>query len=201
MKESFSETEEQILIGSLLGDGSLGVNSRNPRFTENHCLRQKEYLQWKSENLESLLHSFYYRKVSSNNKPHLGVGLRTQRDSRLLSYYEEFYQPKKVLSLKYLYKLKALGLAVWYQDDGNLKRGRISKICTQSFTLEEHHLLEKYFEKKWDISPTIHPRKRIDKKYYLHFPVKETRKLIDIIKPYIHPIMEYKIKIRPYVKN
>lgn len=201
MIESLSETEEQIIIGSLLGDGCLTVKRtyRNPLFQESHSIKQKEYIQWKGKNLKTLSPSIriYYNKVFFT----FGIRFRTRCDSRLLPYYKAFYQPKKILSLKYLQKLKSLGLAVWFQDDGGIdKKNRRARIATHNFTLSEHKLLKLYFEEKWSISPTIY-RREIDKKYHLCFTVKETGKLIDIIKSYIHPIMGYKIKIKPYINN
>ena len=41
---------QQILFGSLLGDGHV-TNELKARFSENHCLRQKDYLIWKKEDL------------------------------------------------------------------------------------------------------------------------------------------------------
>ena len=40
---SFSKESEQILIGSILGDGCIYLNGRWLRYTESHCIQQKEY--------------------------------------------------------------------------------------------------------------------------------------------------------------
>ena len=47
--ESLSKIEEQIIIGSILGDGCLVGNKRNPKFKENHSIKQEEYLRWKGD--------------------------------------------------------------------------------------------------------------------------------------------------------
>lgn len=43
---------QQILFGSLLGDGHV-TNETKPRFSEAHCLRQKDYLMWKKSIIQS----------------------------------------------------------------------------------------------------------------------------------------------------
>lgn len=66
----------------------------------------------------------------------------------------------------------------------------IAKV-TSIDSLKEHQIIKKYFEKVWDLNPTIGFR---DKKYYyLRFKQEDTRKLISIIKPFIPNSMKYKI--------
>lgn len=50
-------TAEQVIIGSILGDGSLrkrGINC-NTMFIEGHGIKQKEYLLWKAKILNFFL--------------------------------------------------------------------------------------------------------------------------------------------------
>lgn len=47
--------EEQVLIGSLLGDGNLTKRKGNKRgtiFSVSHCLKQKEYIEFKHDILK-----------------------------------------------------------------------------------------------------------------------------------------------------
>ncbi|MBD3261649.1 MAG: hypothetical protein GF334_08220, partial [Candidatus Altiarchaeales archaeon] len=46
--------QEQLLVGSLLGDGSLSApkNSKGARYSEGHSEKQKEYLRWKRDKLK-----------------------------------------------------------------------------------------------------------------------------------------------------
>lgn len=64
MIECFTEVQKQVILGSLLGDGSLSsikldykdpsgrTKAINSRFTEKHCIEQLEYLSWKSSILQ-----------------------------------------------------------------------------------------------------------------------------------------------------
>jgi len=45
------EKVKQVLLGSLLGDGRVGIypKYKNAIFVESHSLKQKEYLLWKKK--------------------------------------------------------------------------------------------------------------------------------------------------------
>ena len=43
-----SEDTHQILLGSLLGDGNLYIRKFSPRYSEMHCMEQKDYSDWKA---------------------------------------------------------------------------------------------------------------------------------------------------------
>ena len=99
-------------------------------------------------------------------------------------------------------ELDALGLAVWWMDDGNLsiyKGNRWGKLCTEYFNYEEHLLLQKYFKDKWNINVDIKLEK--GKYYFLRFNVTALRQLIKIIYKYVCeiPSMIYKIDMQNIV--
>ena len=43
-----NENTHQILLGSLLGDGNLYIRKFSPRYSEAHCMEQKDYSDWKA---------------------------------------------------------------------------------------------------------------------------------------------------------
>ena len=69
---SITPRQQEILIGSLLGDGHLAQTTRGYAFRVNHGLVQKEYVDWKYKELSSLTNSspniykstYYFRTVS-----------------------------------------------------------------------------------------------------------------------------------------
>ena len=122
----------------------------------------------------------------------------------------EGYIPKNTKTVPdwILNKLDARGIAVWYMDDGSinkrqLKNGDISNyICIHSNNFD-YEIQKKFVKKfnKYGITPTIHKTKKIY--YYLAFNKENSSKLLDLISPYIHESMQYKIDNRKdkYVWN
>ena len=53
MKQKLSERTNQIILGSILGDGSLKIQNkyRNARFSFRHSIIQQEYFFWKIREL------------------------------------------------------------------------------------------------------------------------------------------------------
>jgi hypothetical protein len=77
-------------------------------------------------------------------------------------------------------------------DDGSLNRNHLD-ISTYSFSLPEIHLLAEALESNFDLYAQYY-RDR-DKGFRMYFSVGETKKLIEIIKPFMIPTMYYKIGI------
>src|SRR3990172_10649913 len=53
--EKLSDIEYQIILGSLLGDGSAQFEITRARYSTNHSLKQKEYVDWLYNNLHRLI--------------------------------------------------------------------------------------------------------------------------------------------------
>jgi len=185
-----SSDEDQIILGSLLGDMYCGIHHtcKNAHIEEAHSKKQFSYLYWKLEKLSSLTFNLRKTKIGA-----------LHFDSRvhpiLNSYYRLFYKDgKKTVNRDILDKLDALGIAVWYMDDGSYPKNSYScTLHTNGFSHEENVLIKQWFEEKWDICPKITSfLKGIKRYYFLRFPAKESRKLIELIKPYIHQSMQYK---------
>lgn len=197
---SLSQANRQIILGGLLGDSYFNKERNFIRF--NHSDKQKEYLLWKMSffNQEDV-RGLYTRK---HKEGYLGYYFEFINKSH---NYDDFFafikknlytnEGRKKISLKYLKEIDALGLAIWWMDDGCLsihKGNRYGKLCTHCFNYEEHILLQKYFKNRWDIDVDI----KIEKGYYfLRFNVKGLKKLINIIYKYVCniPSMIYKIDL------
>ncbi|MEK6933135.1 MAG: hypothetical protein AABW56_05080, partial [Nanoarchaeota archaeon] len=131
------------------------------------------------------------RKLNGHNIETLELATATHY---VFNYYRKlFYKNgKKIITRDILNLLNPRSLAIWICDDGSYdnRQGYIV-LCTNSFTLEEHKIMQKYFREVWGLIPTIGFR---DKKYYyLRFKQEDSKKLIEIIKPFIPKFMKYKI--------
>jgi hypothetical protein len=180
---------QQILIGSLLGDGTLEKCKKNSSFYEAHCLNQESYARWKAEKL-SLLNPHIFYSYKNNLKE--SVRFHTKTFLVLNQYRNTFYPlGKKHVTKEILNQLEPLGLAVWIMDDGTYDyNGNRINIATEHLSYEEHLLMKEWFENKFNISPLIYKHKN---QFFISFGVKETKKLIEIIKLFIIPSMTYKI--------
>lgn len=199
---SITQRQQNIIVGSVLGDGSLALygRSKNAHFREHGCDKQKEYRQWKCDQLSSL--DF---KLDESGKLH------SPSHPIYTNLYNKFYTDKGV---KYINKENILllnhpiGLACLYMDDGTLVIDsscglnrkyffpRIA-IYTLCFSLDENILLQEHINNTFHIPFKL--KKRPDGKNYILELNRRNHILyfLDIVKPYVSkiPCMSYKIDI------
>ncbi len=187
-----NESEEQIIIGGLLGDLHCRIThtSKNARLEGGHSNIQLGYLQYKADLLNRLKLSIRFGRD--------GVYYGSKSFPCLNQYYSMFYfNDRKNVNLEILNKIDRLGLLIWYLDDGNYhKRDKCSRLHTNCFTYEEHLIMQGWFRQKWNILPSIYSFKDQTGKivHYLSFPVSETMKLHDLFKDFEIPeCMKYKL--------
>lgn len=198
-----NENTHQILLGSLLGDGSLSIQKWSPRFTESHCMEQKDYLEWKSNYLERDNIPLYKRRVIyKQNGKRINYPMwhiESKYIPQLFYYHYLFYSnKKKEINWKILQQLEPLGLAVWYMDDGSLytKRGTNEiSIATHCFPKEQLESVKYWIKFRWNIDITIRPSDNT-----IYIKANSIQKFINLIKPYVPKCMKYKIKINPIKK-
>jgi len=77
-------------------------------------------------------------------------------------------------------------------DDGSKYKNKGLKFCTNSFTLNEVKFLAKVLEDKYNLTTSIHKTGGINQ-YNIYIPKNSTIQLANIVKPYIHESMMYKI--------
>lgn len=205
VKSSLSLTNRQksIIIGSLLGDGTMrvGKNARNANFKVEHGLKQKKLVFWKYKELQNFVFtepkvSFRYNEDGSRYPK--SWWFRTIRHPELTEIYNEFYLKesfrtgKKIISGNDYIKsyLNPIALAVWVMDDGSFNRGIID-LSTYSFSLEDIKKLQSLFSEKFGLTPNFY--KDRDKGFRMYFSRQNTNALIQIISPYFIESMKYKV--------
>lgn len=193
-KYLLSDEEYQVLIGGLLGDGNITLSrSKNlARFIFAHSESQKEYCIWKTEILKNIM---YYERVfqrkehwdKRTNKTYISYFSYSKDMLLLKSFYDKWYiDSKKHICKDDLFNLNALGVAVWYMDDG-FKHKNCYYISTNCFSKEDLEIVKEYFLKKWNIKITI------NKQNIVYIPAKYRDSFTNIIKPYIHFNCLYKL--------
>lgn len=200
-----SKNVRDIILGSLLGDGSLAINPKykSPRFSFRHSIKQKEYFFWKVEMLKEICGESCYWLQGSEKKPD-GWGTAKYRfQSKALSSLTEIYNlthkrvsgTKVRVTRKWLNQLSPLSLAIWWQDDGSLvSDSRQGVICTDGFSLEEIEIIHQYFKNVLKIDTKIGRVSNQDKYRIWIRSSEELKKFLRIIIPHIFAkSMLYKI--------
>lgn len=205
IKKSFlSDRCKEILLGSLLGDGSLKIHKpyKNARFSFRHSIKQKNYFFWKVKQLEEISGKSHFWEQKPNSLG--GVMLRYQSEARedLTELYRLTNKHNHlVVKRKWLNQLTPLSLAIWWLDDGSLVgNGKRGVFCTDPFSLKEQKIMAQYLQKVWGIKTAIGKisRQRDGKsiEYYRLWirSSEELKKFLRIILPYV-PVAEMLPKV------
>ena len=204
MKTKITKESRNLLIGLLIGDGTI---SNNNVFKLAHSKEQKDYLEWKIKQLKD-------NGIRNN-------GLKTYVSSKGYNkgkevYYTQLniipfikvlrrivYKPfKKLGNRKLLNRLGAREIAIWYMDDGHINyrktnnkvHGFYIKIAT-CLPKEELQIIIDYFKEVWDIQFYMFHEGKKENSYSLCCGTKEGIKFINIVKPYVEQIPSMKHKI------
>lgn len=194
MTKSFLSNKcKEVLLGSLLGDGSLKINQsyKNARFSFRHSIKQREYFFWKVNQLKEISSELCWWEQKKNGLG--GIMLRYQSETleSLTKLYRLTHKKGSfVIRRKWLNQLTPLSLAIWWLDDGSLiTNGRRGVLCTDPFSYEEQKLLAQYLNKVWSVKVHIGKIKREyegkTKEYYRLWirSSEELQKLLRIILP------------------
>lgn len=199
MKTKFNKKSRNLLIGLLLGDGTI---SNNNVFKLSHTENQREYLEWKIKLLNSngIKNNGIKEYINTKGKKVLCTQLTVIPFIKVLRRI--FYKPKKILgNRKLLNRLSAQEIAIWFMDDGciNIRKSK-NKIhgfyirISTCVSAKELQIIIDYFKEVWDIQ--FYKISEGKGTYSLYCGTKEGKKFIDIIKPYVKqvPSMLYKIQ-------
>lgn len=203
MKTKINKESRNLLIGLLLGDGTI---SNNYVFKLSHCEQQRDYLEWKIKLLgnNGIRANGIKEYVSTcgynSGKKVLYTQLSIIPFIKVLR--RVFYRPKKILgNRKLLNRLSAQEIAIWYMDDGciNIRKsknkihGFYIRIAT-CLPEKELQIIIDYFKEVWNIS--FYKISEGKGTYSLCCGTKEGIKFINIVKPYVQqvPSMIHKIQ-------
>jgi LAGLIDADG DNA endonuclease family protein len=192
--DCLTEEQDQLLLGSLMGDGCLmtrGGAGTWPYFSETHCAAQQSYIAWKTDVLRPFGAKLRPRPPR-NNRP--GVWqMTTGHQPAFVEYRLAFYPMgiKVVPEIVYA-RLGALGIAVWLMDDGSVNQKlRNAILSTDCWPLETQVRLCDWFATRWNLHPVPQFQKSKGT-YQLRFRVDDTRALLDLVSPFVHPLFHEK---------
>ena len=190
-QEQELEHAKDIIVGSVLGDGSLrqiGRHTTSLRLGHNNS--QYDYLRWKSKLLTGA-YSFTKEEHAKNNS----TKLASSPDYRLELLRQQAYGDKTKKfnnNWRDFCNCGPLAAAIWYMDDGTFSgtyekwgHGK-AEICAKSMTQEMREAAADWLEELCGARPTVTHRS-------LLFSGERTNKFHKMIAKYVPTSMEYKI--------
>lgn len=185
---SLTPTQHAVLVGSLLGDGTLRrqEGKRNALLEVNHAFEFRTYVDWKWQHFQEY--------VLTPPKPRKGNGQRvayrfTTRSLPVFTRYCEWFYETGTKRVPSDVELEPLSLAVWFMDDGSKSRSAWY-LNTQQFSLREQELLRTLLKETFGVESAVNR----DKQYFrLRVSTESTRLMTEIVRPYLLPGFRYKL--------
>lgn len=202
-KQEFSEYQKQIIRGTLLGDGSLiTLKTGHHRLSMTHATAQRDYMQWKRDQLAFAFHKETPNECSKNEHKFLVISSvwHPYFDDVYTSFY---HHGRKHIPSIVTENLTPITLAVWYQDDGSFSKNSTSRqawFCTDSYPFDEVENTAQKLREQYNLNVSVYTlkaqgtfkRTRVNYKRIciLRSSIAD---FFDIVRPHIHPCMAYKI--------
>ena len=183
---SLTEEQRSIIIGTLLGDGTLRKKT-NTLLEINHSSKQKEYVFWLYSKFKEYVNT--PPKIRINGFNRTSYRFTTRSTSALNEYYKEFYTTEGQKNVPKHLKLDSLSLAIWFMDDGSKSRNAVY-LNTQQFTLSDQGSLRNLLEDDFGFKVTLNK----DKSYFrLRLSCDSTKSFCNLISPILLDSMRYKL--------
>ena len=199
-----SPSEKQLLLGTLLGDGSMQWGSKlHGRIRFTHGKVQENYCRYKAQALKS------YVKTQPQIVENRGWGKESCVFSTVLTpafsfmyalaYRQDSTNTQKLVKTvtqEWADLLTWEGIAWWYQDDGTLTQAGGVHISTHGFPEEQVAILADALTQR-GVPAKVQPVKKGQKTYFIiAIGLEATRKFIEKVKPYVHESMLYKVNLQ-----
>lgn len=194
--------EKSILLGIVLGDGTLYVNpnGKEARFTVRHGPKQKKYSEYIFECFRSMqptIKTVYIKGHYIGDiwvKGSYQTEVRLRKNPYITGLYKLFYpERKKVIPFELLDIYTAESLAFHFMDDGSKsvdENGNINGfiLSTQSFSYEENIRFIGFLKGKFNLDSTY-----IKSNNTIKIKTNSVKRFISTIEPYLIDSMKYKI--------
>ena len=177
-----TKRQREILLGTLLGDGFLeNRGTANSRLQIRHSLKQREYVNW----LYSQLANFTSHIPREIDKAYF---FRTRSLPLFTQWRNRFYKNGVKIVPKGI-SLSPLSLAVWFMDDGSCDK-EAAYFCTHSFNIQDLHHLQKIL-----LGYGLESGLIVDRSHFkIRLRVKSTPNFINLVKPFMHSSLLYKLE-------
>lgn len=185
---SLTPTQHAVLVGSLLGDGTLRKQQgkRNALLEVNHSLESKDYVDWKWQHFQEYV--LTPPKSRRGNGTRVAYRFTTRSLPVFTDYHRWFYQAGRKRIPSNL-ELDPFILAVWFMDDGSKSRDAWY-LNTQQFSIDEQAFLRGLLKDTFGIESAVNR----DKSYFrTRISTESTKRMEQIIGSYLLPCFRYKL--------
>ena len=197
---SLPELQKQILLGKILGDGSIEKRDAGWAIRFGHSKKDIEYFNWTKRGLGEIFLS------SSENTVTSGYGSEMIRGTTIWNFtirdcFSKYIDPisgKKIINSDIINDITPIAIAFWYMDDGSLGYSDekvqecTANFATCSFSDADHKILQKALLKFGiESKSSIYDGQR-----RLNVNAANAEKLFLLIAPYIPKCMERKLPTR-----
>ena len=197
-----SDQQLQLVLGGLMGDAHLAPNLRDRhgvRFRMGHGEAQVEYLDWKASLFGNIGQS---RTVNAKGAAFVDLSpLPELGELREVVYWGD---GKKHLTDDYLKSLTPLALAIWFMDDGSFTErslglqqrtaggsGRV-EFCVEAMSEASRVRLADYLRDVHGVDCKLSIRGAA-KKAVLTMTTAGSSRFLELVAPFVHPSMDYKL--------
>jgi hypothetical protein len=191
LPHTLSDLQHQVMIGGLLGDGSLQKEGKYPRMKIDRQAIDKPYIDWQYKVFETLCLSGvreFERFDKRYNKSHKYVSFRTRAVPAFLTYYNEWY-PNGIRLVPETIAFTPLILAVWFADDGCVvvknKDCLTLKLSTESFGKAGAELLSSKLETRFGEKFPIYQKKKDKDQFFIKTSTCAANAFLKDITPHI----------------
>jgi len=184
LKLDVSQRQVEILIGCLLGDAYL---TKLGKIQIEQSNKQKDYIDWKYQELASISYGQpkeVIRFEKADNRVTKSLRFWTRQYFRI--WRNKFYLGnRKVFPEDLVNWITPLAIAVWYMDDGCYQKFDCT-LSTESFDSESRKKLIKILD-NFGVEAISRGKGK------LRIRSKSCLKFFELIEPYIHSSMRYKL--------
>jgi len=174
--------EREVILGCLIGDGSIMRSGQQYRLRIGHTVRHSDYVRWKYQLLKRIcITAPQYIPTNSS----IRVGTVGHPELSIIRY--QWYK-NGTKNVPTDFQLTPLMVAIWFMDDG-CKHGKTVDFSVHSFSAKSINTLQKGLE-RFGIATTINfdgkgSRLYVRQSSYLNFK--------ELVKPYMQSCMAYKL--------
>ncbi len=186
--QGLSDVAFDVVCGTLLGDGSLNRGSSYLQMA--HSDRQAAYAGFKHDLLAELNPTYHELAIASGGvEEYPIVHVRTKAARALRVLRHDFYGSKKRVPPWLAGRMNPRMLAFWFMDDGYTRirppRQPSAEIASVAFDDEDMQVLLAGLRRLGLPAKALRGR--------IYFDVETTRKLSELIAPFVPPSMRYKL--------
>lgn len=186
-----SPRQEEILVGTLLGDACLARHGRWHRLHVKHKIAHRSLAEFKREAFEAFvsmpLHEFD-QQLNGRGYPCVQFASRTA--PVFTKWHESFYQGRRKTVPEDISRYMApLTLAVWIMDDGAADFAGLT-LQTHSFAVEEVEFLREVLGEKFGLAARIRANRGSS---IIYVTAAQMPLLREIVEPHLLEDFSYKL--------